>query len=291
MTTTKNESNAAKYLVAKYIPDVERMEPRNIGVIVWSPEGVAARFLGERDTTGEVDGRVVQTLARSVSAYKQWIGFWRSQVESAEIVPATGGERVPRTAPAFVDALKSANKSAYCLVNGGFLLDRVPGAELPKLADYLYKKLVREPEVPRLTLEAQCERLIHSAQLDTSPYFKLDHHVVCPVPGGPTQEFVFDYAFENGTLKRLYQRVSLHRTQLRRGIHAAAWQFEKVAEAALVGADGTAALVYLPDQRQADPGVENAVELLSSVTRVVNVADEKAARDEFAALPALVDHI
>ena len=37
--------NTPKYLIAKYIPDLNRMEPRNIGIVVWSPEGIEARFL------------------------------------------------------------------------------------------------------------------------------------------------------------------------------------------------------------------------------------------------------
>lgn len=50
--------NTPRYLIAKYIPDLRRMEPRNIGVIVWSPQGVAARFAAEKaDTDGDVDGR------------------------------------------------------------------------------------------------------------------------------------------------------------------------------------------------------------------------------------------
>ena len=37
--------NKTQYLLAKYIPDMHRFEPRNIGVIVWSPDGIEARFL------------------------------------------------------------------------------------------------------------------------------------------------------------------------------------------------------------------------------------------------------
>lgn len=47
-----------RYFVAKYIPDLLRNEPRNFGVILWTPDGVAARFLAEeRERPGEIDGR------------------------------------------------------------------------------------------------------------------------------------------------------------------------------------------------------------------------------------------
>jgi hypothetical protein len=39
--------NTAKYFLAKYIPDMHRFEPRNIGVVIWSPSGIEARFLAE----------------------------------------------------------------------------------------------------------------------------------------------------------------------------------------------------------------------------------------------------
>ena len=37
--------NTTKYLFAKYIADLHCFEPRNIGVIVWSPTSMEARFL------------------------------------------------------------------------------------------------------------------------------------------------------------------------------------------------------------------------------------------------------
>ena len=42
--------NTPRYLLAKYIPDPLRMEPRNIGVVLWAEGNVAARFVGESDS-------------------------------------------------------------------------------------------------------------------------------------------------------------------------------------------------------------------------------------------------
>ena len=43
--------NTPRYLLAKYIPDHLRMEPRNIGVVLWAEGNVTARFFGESDAT------------------------------------------------------------------------------------------------------------------------------------------------------------------------------------------------------------------------------------------------
>ena len=52
-----------RYLIAKYIPDLQRVEPQNIGVIVWAPGVAAARFAAEKaDRPGEVDGRSIPSF-------------------------------------------------------------------------------------------------------------------------------------------------------------------------------------------------------------------------------------
>ena len=38
--------SATRYLLVKYIADLQRFEPRNIGVIVCSPEGAETAILG-----------------------------------------------------------------------------------------------------------------------------------------------------------------------------------------------------------------------------------------------------
>jgi len=80
--------NTTKYLLAKYIPDLHRFEPRNIGVIVWSPLGIEARFLAEYpNRPGEVDGRSIPGFVTSASAYKQWVRYWRDAISGTSIRP------------------------------------------------------------------------------------------------------------------------------------------------------------------------------------------------------------
>src|SRR5215475_13621550 len=64
-----------RYLVVRYIPDLARKEPRNIGVVLASHFGVAAKFLGEKD--GRLDLRSVRSFVSHTGTYKQWIDYWR----------------------------------------------------------------------------------------------------------------------------------------------------------------------------------------------------------------------
>src|SRR5690348_1103045 len=109
-------TNTAKYLLAKYIPDLHRMEPRNIGVIVWSAAGVEGRFLAENpDKPGEVDGRSVPAFITSLSAYKQWIKYWKTSLEGEAYNPADGSQPIAVSAPEFLEALKASSKGNFVL--------------------------------------------------------------------------------------------------------------------------------------------------------------------------------
>jgi hypothetical protein len=65
----------ARYFIAQHMPDALRRELKNIGVVVQKGDGLAARFLGERDS-GDIDGRSIRTLS-DPSLYRMWIRHWR----------------------------------------------------------------------------------------------------------------------------------------------------------------------------------------------------------------------
>jgi uncharacterized protein YuzE len=119
---------ATRYLLAKYTPDLMRNEPRNVGVVAWSPEGVEARFLGETPgRPGEVGEGTVPPFARSASAYRQWVRYWRKELAGGTPPPALALASPPGN---------------YVLAGGGFALGEVPPGGLPALADRLFAELV-----------------------------------------------------------------------------------------------------------------------------------------------------
>jgi len=285
-----------RYLIAKYIPDLGRMEPRNVGVILWSPNGVEARFLAEKsDRPGEVDGRSVPGFVTSTQAYRQWIAFWRSELARPEILPLQGREKIPRSSPGFLDVLQTTGRGNFVLVDGGFLLDSVSEEELPRLADKLFASLVdttggEESRDP--SLEELCQRLVEETRLAADANFRTGHEVTCPVAAGTEERYEFSYAYQNGTLQRLYQRVPLsrRRTPLRKSVHDAAWMFEKVIKAGIIRSDQGAVLVNATPELEAEPEVEQSLRVIASVTRVLNLNDFDRAKAEFESLHELASH-
>ena len=66
--------------------------------------------------------------------------------------------------------------------------------------------------------------------------------------------------YENGTLERLYQRVSTPRRGkilLKKNVHDAAWSLEKVIAAKIIVTGKTTALVYVIDERKTESDVES----------------------------------
>jgi hypothetical protein len=285
-----------RYLIAKYIPDLGRMEPRNIGVVVWSPDGVEARFLAEKaDRPGEVDGRSIPAFVTSTHAYKQWVLFWRGELTRPEIEPLRGRGRVARGRPEYLDVLQGTGRGNFVLAEGGFLLDLVPGADLSRLADHLFASLVDTagPEEPRdPSLDELCDRIIEETRLSEDANFRTRYEVSCPVADAAVERYEFSHAYQNGSLQRLYQRVPLsrRRTVLRKTVHDAAWMFEKVVTAGIIHRNQGAVLVNAPPEQRAEPEVERSLKVIGSVTRVLNVADYELVRAEFQSLHELATH-
>ena len=288
--------NTPKYLLAKYVPDLRRGEPRNVGVIVWSPDGVEARFVGEKPgRPGDIDGRSVPSFVTSPAAYRQWVEYWTYQLRREEIAPVNGGVAVGRERVEFLEALRASNKGNFALVDGGFLLDRVEAGSLGDLADHLFRALVETSVVEEAadpSLYDMTQRVLDSTGIQHDPRFKSRYRLSCTIEGGADERFEFDYAFENGSLKRLYQKLALpkrHETQQVR-IDATAWKFERVVTAGLLTGDRPVALIYPTEEQLSDPETNRMLSVLGTVGRVLDLHDQDAAEGEFRGLVRLPDH-
>jgi len=291
---------AARYLIAKYIPDVQRMEPRNIGIIVWSPDGVEARFAAEhQDRPGDVDARNLPLFVNSQGTYKQWVSFWRSQLDKPVMEPVRGGEPIERTSIDFLEALIATSTANYMLCEGGHILDYVSPDTMGHLADQLFRRLVdpTEPEEVRdPDLDELCDQLIDEAKLRSNPYFiRYGYRVQCPIRDGARSKVVtyeFSHAFKNGELQRLYQRVPLskQRTTLRKTAHDSAWMFEKVIQQNIITREQGAMLVNVSEEQLENKEIADILDELCTVTRVLNVKDRKKILAEFEELALIQPH-
>jgi hypothetical protein len=272
-------SGPPRYLVAKYISDLQRMEPRNIGVVVWTSGSVAARFAAERPGgTGDIDGRSVPAFVTSTAAYKQWVDFWRDLFRAS---PGAGGKVRNRWA----EILKATSRGNFWLAEGGVVLDRkVDDTQL--LADGLFARLV-EPGLSDdgrdIALDRVADDIIRKLRLARNTNFHTKYRVACSVAPNVEEDFEFSHAYKNGSLRRLYQRVPLcaKRTPLRRTVHDSAWMFEKVVQQRIVARDQAIALVYVSEEQKKDPAVSWSFDVLSSVARLANLADPNEALAAF----------
>ena len=118
----------ARYLIAQYIPDLLRHEPRNVGVITTLGAQVAARFAGEVES-GDIDGRKIKSFAYP-DIYRQWVQYWRSVLQN-------------NAADAILPQLIASSTSHYCVVSGGEVSD-IGRDSIEDVLNYLYALIVSE---------------------------------------------------------------------------------------------------------------------------------------------------
>lgn len=122
------EQRGTMWLLAKYVPDLRRNEPRNVGLILLRGDEVAARFVGQRQSDGTIDGRKAKMV--NLANYKRWVAYWRRLMDKGPDALLAATQRPERT-------------SSYVLeVGGEFLSDEDPAMPTSVLLDHLYHELV-----------------------------------------------------------------------------------------------------------------------------------------------------
>lgn len=288
----------ARYAIAKYIADPIRMEPRNIGVIVWSEDAVEAQFLGEKRIadSARIDSRSIPSFVTSKSAYRQWVEYWRRAISREVYEPAAGGEAIATYSDRFFDALLESGKGNFILADGGQILEFVDNQNIVDVTLDLFAQLVKaspdrvEPE--ERNIQRVCDSIIASLHLVQDPNFYRNYRVSHEVVGTPL-DVDFDYAYRNGKLRRVYRRVSLtegHRER-ENAVLASLYAFKAVLEAhQLDTKNDVVSLVSTPfeSDRGADE-VESYISALGSVSRVIDVRERDEAVAEFESLK-LIPH-
>lgn len=285
-----------RFLIAKYIADLKRGEPRNIGVIVWTPGEVVCKFIGQSDDLpGKVDGRSVPDFVNSVTAYKQWVKYWNKSATCGVFAPPDGKPGVERSDERFLNAIAATSKGNFVLVEAGFGLDEMQGDDLRSFAGYLFETLVAShaPEEPRdLTLEELCDELFEESTLNADPnFYSKGFPVECPIPSGPVDRLEFSHAYKNGTLHRLYQRMPIPKKKssrlLWKSVHETAWKFEKVQGANIITQNQGAVLVFVSEEQEREEDVKRSIGVLNSVSRVINLRRKDDALQEFSTVAKL----
>lgn len=190
-----------RIILAKYAPDLSRMEPRNIGVFVWSKGQVRAKFL----TDDQAD------FVNDVKTYPRWRKFWESEIAGNEIRPLRG-KPVPKSNPECMDALLSTQDGNYILVDAGEVLQSVGKRDLAIVVESLFKELVLPPERQEhdagQTLKKSCDSLLSSLGLTDRDDYRAKFPVVCGLFGSK-RTLHASYGFGNGHPLALLHRVVL----------------------------------------------------------------------------------
>jgi hypothetical protein len=121
-------NDTAKFLIAQYLSDPMRREPKNIGLIVVKDEQCAAKFLGE-----SAEGMDLRTIrwARDAQLYQHWVESWREQIEDG--------------ASGLLERLSETNGGNYDVILGGHVSD-ANGDTARIICERLFPHLVGEPQ-------------------------------------------------------------------------------------------------------------------------------------------------
>lgn len=119
-----------RFLIAKYIPEIIRNEPRNFGILLWTPWGVSAQFLGEKNN-GSIDARTIPGWVSSKVSYKEWVYYWRKSINSKSL---KNPDEIRKMA-------KEANGN-YMLCDGGEVIQDVEESDVCNLLTFLFDTLV-----------------------------------------------------------------------------------------------------------------------------------------------------
>lgn len=174
------------YQIIRYVPDLRRMEPQNIGVIVQSELGVTCRFWTHfRPLSDKPDF--------DYGNFRNWREFFETEVNGPQIEIF----QPPRQSREFLEYLQARCKGNYIVTQP--LLITMHSAEIEQVRDYLYETLVRSPQDDQQPAEQPVKRFreqLQSRKLDRSPYLRRDEYLV--LPRGETALFHWQYQKNHG---------------------------------------------------------------------------------------------
>jgi hypothetical protein len=272
---------APRFLIAKYVPDLRRMEPRNVGVIVWSEGETRARFSGEK-----VNGHVTVSppshlQIQSKRAYRQWIEYWRA-ILSKPVLVDNHGKAIDRKDSSFLGLVMGKSKQQYYLVDGGEFLEKVDPTKLDEVADELYADLVAvesestsnqaRAEASRELLRSCRAAVVESGLKERSDFFD-GFHFACEFKGR-TLPVHFDYALHGPYPTALMSRVYLSKFER---VYSTAFEFKAMREVYGIPREKCAALIYPTEEELHDSNAKSMRSLMDDDVVVIDMRDLKSA--------------
>ncbi|MAT05542.1 MAG: hypothetical protein CL424_10925 [Acidimicrobiaceae bacterium] len=177
-----------EWLVVKFVADLRRNEPVNVGVMLSTPAGRRSRFKGERND-GTIDGHKVR-WAQSADNWRRWVEYWRWEFHERLVDPQ-----------AMINEQRASN---FVVTYGGRQLageTNDPDALLDELFGVLVDEQGKPPDAEQASFEREVDQLVRSSRLALDPSFKRDHRITL----GERGPYEFPYAWVNGHTTVGYQ--------------------------------------------------------------------------------------
>ncbi len=286
-----------RFLVAKFIADIRRQEPRNVGVILLHEKGVYARFFGEGlpgldDETG-IDGRRVRGRVFDSETYSQWVQYWRYSMEPY----ASLSDRSPSEAAGVLSWCESrlleSSHQHYCVFKGGeVLVQGLEGKDPSVLLTHLYNDLVEEDEFPaaeNVDLKGGISDILQRAGLQGHPLLQPRLAIDVATHGKRKARLRPDFVFIRNKQYNVLESVPLHATSKKlsqRNVDAVQFMYDRLeAHARTVNkmeADFFSFIDGRPDRYSYDPS--EFIETLAGWGHAINVFHPDDAARELSVL-------
>lgn len=272
------------YLIAKFVPDLFRNEPINIGVIVWIDGAVASKFIAE-DDNGDIDGRhLPKEIKNHTPVYKQWVEAWQKWTARDRLSPLGKSESFLKGDSRFLEALQTTGHGNYVLESGGEILEEVRAENISEVVSHLFGRLVSLPDKEEVQKSAKDFRneLISDASLLMDERVKIDKPVECQVDGKIIHH-EFHLYIGNGKPEWLAQFVIMNTAQakrVRQKAEAIARRFSNVHNSRVVPKERSYVFIVPQDsENKLDEEnkrlIEESVIELNSVTNIINLTAER----------------
>ncbi|HSB08807.1 MAG TPA: DUF3037 domain-containing protein [Blastocatellia bacterium] len=175
------------YQIIRYVPDLRRMEPKNIGVIVQGQSALKLRLWAHfrpGDDKPDFD----------YANFRKWREFFEEEVNGPQIALF----QPPRHSPEFLEYLQSRCRGNYIVTRPLHVAMRTDNIE--EVTQHLYETIVRSPEEEPEPAEQPVRRFrerLEARKLHKNPLLRRDEYVA--LPSGEAELFHWQYNKNHGS--------------------------------------------------------------------------------------------
>ncbi|MDQ1638263.1 MAG: hypothetical protein QOF62_1602 [Pyrinomonadaceae bacterium] len=179
------------YQIIRYIPDLRRMEPQNIGILVQDELGTTCRMWTHFRPLGDKPDFDYYN-------FRKWREFFELEVNGPQIEMF----QPPRESAEFLEYLQSRCKGNYTVTRP--LHVTMDATDIEVVKDHLFETLVRAPEEEEMPATQPVKRFkqqLEKKKLDKNSHLQVDEYLV--FPSGETKLFHWQYKKNHGSDERV----------------------------------------------------------------------------------------